>query len=90
MRYTKNIPSFIDILLRPMLASIACAGTALGAYKLFSVHIGIKLGCLGAILVAAMVYIAALLLLRAVREEDIRLLPKGDRVYALLHKCHLL
>lgn len=90
MRYTKNIPSFIDILLRPMLASIACAGTALGAYKLFSVHIGIKLGCLGAILVAAMIYIAALLLLRAVREEDVRLLPKGDRVYALLHKCHLL
>lgn len=90
MRYTKNIPNFADVFIRPLLASVACAGSALGAYKLISGFLGGKLSCLLAILCAMVVYLALLLLLRAVKKDDVMLLPKGDKIYALLHRCRLM
>ena len=46
--------------------------------------------CLLAILCAMVVYLALLLLLRAVKKDDVMLLPKGDKIYALLHRCRLM
>ena len=34
--------------------------------------------------------LALLLLLRAVKKDDVMLLPKGDKIYALLHRCRLM
>ena len=61
-----------------------------GAYKLISGFLGGKLSCLLAILCAMVVYLALLLLLRAVKKDDVMLLPKGDKIYALLHRCRLM
>lgn len=43
-----------------------------------------------AILLAIIIYFIVLVLLRGVNESEIRLLPKGDRIYAMFKKLHMI
>jgi stage V sporulation protein B len=45
---------------------------------------------LPAILVAAVVYFVVLLLLRGVPERELRMLPKGEKICAVLRKVKLI
>lgn len=85
------VPHFKKILLRPFAASVVCALTAMGAYRLIDLVLpGSRLTVLLAIAVAAVVYFFVLFLFRALSEEDILLLPKGEKLCTLLKKVHLL
>lgn len=84
------IPNFGKILFRPFLASVLCAGAAIGSYLLVYRFWASRYAVLPAIAVAIAVYVVAIFLLRAVSEDDIRLLPKGDRIYGLLHRMRLM
>lgn len=89
-KYIKLILDVREIFVRPLIASIACAAAAIGSYRLLESVISPKVATLGAIACAAAVYIIAVFVFRCVVKEDILLLPKGQRIYSMLHRIKLL
>ncbi len=89
-KYAGIVPNIRRVFLRPFICGIACAGAALGGYTLFSGFISPKLSTIAAIAFAAVVYFILIFLLRAVTAEDIKLLPKGTKICALLQRMHLI
>ena len=57
--------------------------------RLLAAHISSKIAVIAAILAACVVYLAMLFILRAVDGEDIKLLPKGQKIYAIMHRLKL-
>lgn len=89
-KYVGLIPSTRLIFVRPFLASVFCAGAAIGSYRLLELIIPPKAATLIAIVCAATVYIIAVFVFRCVNKEDILLLPKGKRIYGLLQYVKLM
>ena len=76
-----------SFVVKPILAA-AIMGAA--AYLLSSfVPVG-RVGCIAEIAVCGVIYLAAVVAVKAVRKEDIEMLPKGDRLAALLARYGLL
>ena len=74
-------------ILKPLLCSALCCGGAYGVWRLADANgIGIRISLIAAIGVAGIIYIAALLLFRVLSKEDMTLIPKGEKVGALLKK----
>ncbi len=84
------MPSLSGLFGKPLLASIACAATAFFSYEMLSGYISEKIATFAAICLAALVYLILLFLLRGVSGEDVKLLPKGEKIYRLLHKLKLM
>ena len=90
-KYAKVVPNVKRVFLRPFICGILCAATALGSYTLLDYYgLNLKIATLCAILVAAVVYALLIFILKAVTTEDVRLLPKGDKICRMLQKVHLI
>ena len=82
---------FVGLFWKPLVGGLLCAGAAYGVYGLLSHFIvSNSLKTLLAIGVAGIVYLLAVLLLRAITEDDVRMLPKGEKFAKLLAKYGLL
>lgn len=81
--------SLSDMLLRPLLATGIMGGIVLLLYR-FTLPLGRLLSVAIPILGGAIVYGVMLLFLRAVREEDVLLLPKGEVLARILKRTKLL
>jgi stage V sporulation protein B len=75
---------------RPLIASLVCAAAAIGSYRLFEFFIPEGAATIGAIAFAALVYVIAIFLFRCVVKDDILLLPRGNRIYSVLHRVKLI
>ena len=90
-RYADFRPSVRRVFVKPLVSSALCGLAAIGAYALGTRVVGSsRLVTIFAIAVAAVVYFAALLLLRSLEKEDFDFIPKGQTVYRLLCKLHLM
>ena len=68
-----------------------CAVAALGSYHLIVRILPVeKLAVVAAICVAAVIYLAAIFLFRAIRKEDFAIIPKGEGLYRKLVKLRLM
>ncbi len=75
------------ILLRPFICTAACCVTAYGTWRLLIVLLGeSRVWVLPALLVGMLVYALCVLLLKVLSKEDMSLLPKGEKIGALLEK----
>jgi len=83
------VPDFKRIFIRPFLASIPCVLTALGVYFIFS-GFHEKLATLIALFCAVLVYGIAVFIFKAITKEEILMIPKGKKIYGLLHKIKLI
>ena len=83
------MPKLSGLFGKPLLAGIACAAAAFFSYALLHGYIGDKIATFAAICLAALVYLVLIFLIRGVSGEDVKLLPKGERLYRLLHKMKL-
>lgn len=83
------MPKLSGLFGKPLLAGIACAAAAFFSYALLHGYIGDKIATFAAICLAALVYLVLIFLVRGVSGEDVKLLPKGERLYRLLHKMKL-
>jgi stage V sporulation protein B len=81
--------NFVDLFLRPFIASAACAAAALGSYTLISSYVSTKLATLLSICVAGVVYLVLIFVTKAIRSEDITMLPKGEKLLGILKKAKL-
>ena len=80
----------IDAFLRPLVASLLCAASALGIYKLIFERAGLALSVVIAITFAIGIYFVAVFVLKCIKEEDILLLPHGDSAVKILKKTKLI
>lgn len=85
------MPSVGRVFLRPLIAAILCALTALGVHTLFADVLSMsgRLITLVSILAAVVVYGVLIFAIRAITADDIRLLPKGEKILSLLKKIKL-
>jgi len=58
--------------------------------QLFDIFVTQRIATILAVLVAVVVYIITLLLLRAVKKEDILQMPKGEKILKILEKHKLI
>ena len=78
---------FMSTVVKPLLAALLCGASAFGAWRALETYIGgSRLSAAPAILVGAVVYTAALLLLRAVQAEDLAMLPGGEKIIKRFQK----
>lgn len=89
-KYVNYIPNIRRVFLAPILSAAACGLTAALSYAILSkIHPGGIVTILS-IGLAALVYAAAIFLLRGITEEDLKMVPKGALLISLLKKAHLL
>jgi stage V sporulation protein B len=86
----KLFPSVRKTFLKPFAASVICVGPCLLTYKYLNSVLGPKITTLFAIGVAAIVYLAVLLLSKGIAVEDIKMLPKSEKIIKILRKVKLL
>ena len=89
-KYADIVPNIRRVFLRPFICGLLCAATALGSYALVSRFTGNTVSTLVAIACAGIVYLFLIFVTGAVVAEDVRLLPKGDKISAALGRAHLL
>ncbi len=89
-KYIGISPKIAVVFVRPFFAAVICALAAVGSCRLLEQLTRPKIATVGAILIAVIVYAAALLLLHGVSEEEILLLPKGAKIAAVMKKFRLI
>lgn len=93
----RHIPIRITLkkyIMKPLLSGIIMAVVALGVHWIITVFLGTSylgnlISTLVAIIIGAIVYITAILVLRVMDKTEISLLPKGEKIYGLLVKLKL-
>ncbi len=78
-----------DMLLRPLFSTLIMGGVVLLLYR-FTAPSGRLLSVLVPIAGGALVYAVVLFAVRGIREEDIRLLPKGETLVRILKRTKIL
>ena len=87
-KYTHIFPRLGKTFVKPLLAALFCAGAAWAASGLIGKVASEKLATVFAIVVAAVVYVLALILLRVLTKDDVLMLPKGEKIAKVLEKLH--
>ena len=90
---TKNAHIRVDIIgvfLKPLFAGAICGGTARLFYQILLHPMGSSLATILGICLGAVIYGIVLLLIRAVRKEDLIVLPFGEKIAKILAKFRLI
>ncbi len=85
-KITHYRPRIISLAVKPLFAAAVCAAGAWGTNYLLAQAISAKAATVMAIVVAMLIYVAALFLFRAITREDILMLPKGEKIAKRLEK----
>lgn len=90
-RVTGITYEFSDFVIKPLLSVLVMGAATMICYD-FVLRIAGRyvIAMFAAVAAACIVYVAAALLVRCVKKEDILLVPKGDKLYALLSRLHLM
>ena len=90
-KYTGNLAGVRHIFAKPLCAALGSVGGALGFYLLVGRMLGqSRLLIIATILAAVVLYLLLVLLMRAVREADVQMLPGGEKIARLLKRIRLL
>ncbi|MBQ6824492.1 MAG: polysaccharide biosynthesis C-terminal domain-containing protein, partial [Clostridia bacterium] len=78
---------FVANIIKPLICSLLCCGGAYGVWWLADANgIGVRLSLVAAIGVAGIIYVITLLLFRVLSQEDMTLIPKGEKIGKFLAK----
>lgn len=80
--------SLFGLAIKPIIATILMSVISYGIYTAVRSILPIRIATIIAIIVAVIVFVASLLILKVFSKEEIEMLPKGDKVYAILKKMH--
>lgn len=89
----KTIPIKLDLVklfLKPMLSAGVMTAAVFGFYSIISKLFGNALSTMLSVIIGAVVYVIVLLLLRTLKEEDIKGLPMGEKLGRILKKLRLI
>lgn len=80
--------SLFGLAIKPIIATTLMSVISYGIYMAVRIILPIRIATIIAIIVAVIVFVASLLILKVFSKEEIEMLPKGDKVYAILKKMH--
>lgn len=86
----KLFPAIGKTFLKPLVSAVICVIPCIIVYHYSSLIIKPKVATLLAIGVAAVVYTVALLLMKGVSAEDVKMMPKSDKIMKILRKVKAL
>lgn len=89
-KHMKVLPALKNTFVKPFIAAALCAFMAILSYKLLSLYIRDGLATLIALAVAVIVYVFMLFIQKTLLKEDVLLLPKGERIYKVLHRINFI
>lgn len=89
-RETGIVPDFVSIFVKPLIAGIICGAAAYFSEILFDFVFRQRIATILAVAAAVIVYVIALLMLKAIKREDILQMPKGNKIVKLLEKRRLI
>lgn len=84
LRITKIRLNFIDILWKPFISAIVMGVIVFFSYRGFGYLIGSRLSTLFSVIIGMIAYLVGLLMTKALKKEDLLMLPKGERIYSKL------
>ena len=85
-RITNLKINYMTVFIKPLISALMCGGSAYLVSKVIMLSASENIASVVGIAFGAMVYIASLVFLRAITEEDIKRLPKGEKIAALYNK----
>ncbi|MEG2378442.1 MAG: polysaccharide biosynthesis C-terminal domain-containing protein, partial [Clostridia bacterium] len=86
LRVTDIRPNFVSIFIKPLIAALLCAASAFFACRGLDIFLPGKIATIAGIGVGVVVYLVSLVLIRAISEEDIAMLPHGDKLVNFYRK----
>ncbi|MEG0664211.1 MAG: DUF2627 family protein, partial [Clostridia bacterium] len=89
-KITKTKPDIIGVLIKPLIAALACGIISIISYNIISNFISSKFICVIAIGFGGVVYLTVLLLTKALKKSDVLMFPKGEKISKFLEKHNLL
>ncbi len=90
VKSAKVMPDLLNTVLKPFFSAVICAAAAYLTHSLISNVLSGAVSTIISIVVAAVFYLIALLLMHTFTENEIKMLPKGNNVVTILAKLHLL
>ena len=90
VKYSGIVPNFFSTTIKPLIGAVGSSAVAFFVNKLCEGHMNHRLSTVIAILAAAVIYIAILLILRTFSAQEVRILPKGEKIAKTLEKLHLI
>ncbi len=90
-KYIRYSMDFVNVIFKPFIAAIVMAVVTLATYKLFLSVTNVNgISTVLSIFIAMIVYFLMLLLLKAVSEDELNMIPKGYLIVKLCKKMNLL
>jgi stage V sporulation protein B len=83
-RTIKPAPNLLRMFGKPLIATVIMSGAAWAVNGLLAAHVSAKIAVVGAIAVAGTVYLLLVVLMKLLTPEDLRLLPKGEKIARIL------
>lgn len=91
IKYSKVMPNMYKCLVKPLISAAVCGVSAYLAYSILEkIGIDLKLVTVISILIGVIFYAIVLILLRTIDTEDIKTLPKGEKIAKVLEKLKLI
>lgn len=93
LKITKIKINFVSILVKPLIAGLACGATAYGSFALLSAvlpTLSQNLITLVSICVGGGFYAIVLVLVKGIAKDDLDMIPKGEKIAKTLAKFNLL
>ncbi|MBR5314756.1 MAG: polysaccharide biosynthesis C-terminal domain-containing protein, partial [Clostridia bacterium] len=85
-RLVKFKPNFAATYLRPIISSLIMGAVVFGVYKIAEPLLGNLIGVVASIGVGVVVYFVAMLVSKGITEDDVKGLPKGEKIAKILFK----
>ena len=90
IKYSGVVPDFFSTTVKPLIGALCSSAAAFFSHRLFELFIPGRPAAIAAIIVAVVVYMAVLLIIRTFSAEEIKFLPKGEKIAKTLEKLHLI
>lgn len=100
LKIAKTKINFVSVFFKPFICSVLSSGVGYMAYvgiehffpvSDYSTRInGSTISCVISVLIIMVVYLISMLLIRGLSEDDIKMLPKGEKIAKMLEKYKLL
>ena len=90
VKHSKVMPNFVSTVIKPAIAAALSAVGAYFCYMFISNYVHMILATMISILLAGIIYITFLLILRTFTRNELKFLPKGEKVVTILEKYHLI
>lgn len=87
---TKVVPNFVSTIIKPLVGSLFCGAAAKIMMVLLKGRVSVIIAIALSIIFAVVVYLLALIALGGLSRNDIKLLPKGEKIIKILEKLRFI